>query len=291
MNKLLELNNIYYTVNKRTTPLGKESVHLILKDISLEIYDGEILGIVGESGCGKTTLAKIIADIIQPSSGVITKYFNFNTNNGANPMQLLFQNSDELINPFRKVKSMLNEIDKVQDNAGILTEVGLSTELIDKLGFQLSGGERQRVGLARILLAHPRVLILDEPFAAQDISSKEKFLQLLTKLKTQLGMTIICISHEIDLLNRLADRIAVMFNGKIIEISPTQNLLHLPMHPYSKYLISASNYELNRNKIITNENSSAACSYFARCEVKKDICLSEVNLFENKETKVYCNNP
>lgn len=287
MNELLKIENVSYSVND----YSEKKTIKIVENISLDIYRGEILGIVGESGCGKTTLAKLIASILKCSSGRINYYFNMSLKRKAKPAQILFQNSEELINPFRKINNIL------EDGSGseksfetILAETGVDKNLLTKLGFQLSGGERQRVGLARILLADPELLILDEPFSAQDFPSKNNFKELIIRLNSDGKLTTVIITHEMDLLENLADRIAVMYGGRIVEIAPAENFFQSPQHPYSKFLLESGKYILERqNIIIDEENHSSSCNYYNRCQKKKEDCLRMIKRNENKNHIVYCN--
>ena len=288
-NKLLKLDDISYSVNDST---GKKTI-TIIENVSLEIYRGEILGVVGESGSGKTTLAKIIASILKYTSGTIAYNFNPDIKRDPKPAQLLFQNSEELINPFRKIKDLLKDSSPGEKNfENILLETGVNNNLLSKLGYQLSGGERQRVGLARVLLADPELLILDEPFSAQDFPSKNNFKELIRKLNKEIKLTTVIVTHEMDLLENLVDRIAVMYGGKIVEIAPSEKFFQSPQHPYSKFLVESGKYLLKRENIIVDEdNNFSSCNYYQRCEKKKEECLSQLKRIELENHIVYCNFP
>jgi len=171
-----------------------------------------------------------------------------------------------------------------------MAETGIDKNLLDKLGYQLSGGERQRIGLARILLTEPELLILDEPFSAQDYPSKNNFIELINKLNTDGNLTIIIITHEINLLENLVDRITVMYGGRIVEISQTEKFFRSPGHPYSKFLLESGRYLLERKNIVIEEDGfEFACNYFNRCEKRKDDCLRVLVKTESEDQIVYCN--
>jgi len=197
----------------------------ILKNISFEVGRGEIIGIAGPSGGGKTTLAKIVVGILEPTTGEIIENFSKCENHSANKIQLLFQNSKEIVNPFRKVKDILIEALQQKNEKSFLKEERLSELLssvnieessLEKYCLQLSGGQRQRVALARLLAVEPEILILDEPFSAQDVESQLNLLLLLKKINAEKGITLICISHQENVLNKLTQRIIRIKEGKLV---------------------------------------------------------------------------
>jgi peptide/nickel transport system ATP-binding protein len=244
MNIILNADRISYNINKKE----------ILKNISFELQRGLILGISGESGSGKTTIAKIIADIIKPTGGEIS--FNFTVkerNNKANPVQILFQNTGEIINPLRKVKSTApsESPSKGKTFEKLLHEIGIDENLWDRRGYELSGGEQQRVALARILAVHPEILILDEPFSAQDFESQNNLVKLFLNLKKNLDITMICISHNLPLLKKLCDEVIIMYNGEIVEKNTTKEIFESPQHPYTKFLLKAEKYDLEYEELKT----------------------------------------
>jgi len=224
MNPLVTVKNISYSVNKHSF-LGKKNKKKILTDISFEMEQGEILGIAGPSGGGKTTLAKILAGIFKPTEGEVVWNFLKTEQHTANNVQLLFQNSEEIINPLRKTRDLLLEAlrqgkEKTAFSEARLTallrDVNVNENLLGMYGFQLSGGQRQRVALARLLAVEPEVLILDEPFSAQDVESQLNLLLLLKKINSEKRITLICISHQVNVLKKLTPRILTIKEGKLI---------------------------------------------------------------------------
>jgi len=223
MNNILTVNNIWLAPPMQKK--GEEDLY-ILDDIALTVARGVILGISGESGSGKTSLAKILAGIIKPTVGSVTCNFTSSAARKSYPVQLLFQNNEEIINPYRTVKSILTEALNIEseNKTGtekrlneLMTRLQIDPELLTRRCRQLSGGERQRVALARLLAVEPEVLILDEPFSAQDVESQMNLLSILRNLKEKDGITIICISHLLSLLKHISDEIIIINNGRIVE--------------------------------------------------------------------------
>ena len=253
---LLKVKNISYSVEVREET---KRTFDILKNVSFDIEPGEIVGICGESGGGKSTLAKVIAGLIKPDSGKITLDSKFN-NKKSNPIQILFQNHGEVLNPFRKISGVvdevlvINRIDKKyiqKERENILTSVGFPKELYARRGFQLSGGEQQRAALARLLATNPVLLILDEPFSAQDVESQLKLVKLFKKLNTEFELTMICISHDLKILRNLADRIIILKDGEIVEGGVTNEVFNKPKEAYTKFLLSAEELKLTYEEIQT----------------------------------------
>jgi len=245
MSLLLKAENISYFIGK-----GKP----ILSNISFELNKGEILGIAGESGSGKTTLGKIIAGLITPSEGkiIFNKPFGWESTR-VSPIQILFQNNGEILNPFRRIDFVVKEALKLRngENTDINEEadkIFLSLDLEENLrrrkGYELSGGEQQRGALARLLAVKPLLLILDEPFSAQDPDSQCNFLNLFKKINHDMGLTLICISHNLRILKELCNNILIIYRGSIVERGECRAIFDNPSHPYTRFLFKADNYKL-----------------------------------------------
>lgn len=262
---ILKVKNISFSVDKKfSLPAdsnsfsGFQSVE-ILKNICFEVERGKVLGISGQSGSGKSTIAKILSGVISQTSGKIEKSFKKNWSSTLpKPIQILFQNDGELINPFRKVKDVLNEAFELKLGINknysieideIFSRFNLNPQLKERKGSQLSGGERQRIALARIIIAEPEILILDEPFSSQDVESQLSILNLINKLKEELNLTIICISHDLNILKHFSDSLLIMYKGEIVESGTTKSLIGNPYNEYTKFLLSAQSLNLTEAEI------------------------------------------
>lgn len=236
---MIELNNISYSVSNNL--FSSKSKKTILSSISFSITKSDIVGIIGESGAGKTTIGKIVAGIIKASSGII----NYNSIS-LNEIQILFQNSAELINPYRKVESLLSDTTNGDKDIIeiLIAKVKLDESVLEKYAFQLSGGERQRIALARILTTNPKLLIIDEPFSAQDFDSQLNLMKLFNELNISTGLTILCISHDLEIMKKFTNKLIVMKDGIIVEDNLTTEVISNPKDKYTKFLFKASDYQL-----------------------------------------------
>jgi peptide/nickel transport system ATP-binding protein len=257
---LLKIENISYSVAVK----DEKKRFDILKNVSFEVAPGEILGICGESGGGKSTLARVIAGIIKPNSGRIILDSDYATSKRkSSPIQILFQNHGEILNPFRKVKNILAEALKIngvdesnieKERENVLSSVGFPKELYNRRGFELSGGEQQRAALARLLAVKPGLLILDEPFSAQDVESQLNFVNLFKKLNRDFNLTMICISHNLRILRNLANRVIIIKDGEIVESGKTKEVFDNPKKEYTKFLLSAEALNLTYQELQDSSN-------------------------------------
>jgi peptide/nickel transport system ATP-binding protein len=262
--ELIQLKNISYSVEDENLSLSKGMTTDILFDINFTVCEKEVLGICGESGGGKSTLAKVVAGIIKPTKGelILNKELSTNKNN-PKAIQILFQNNSNLINPYRKVGDVIDEaislsginnISIAERKAKLFEMLNISRELTKRRGYELSGGERQRVALARLLAVKPKVLILDEPFSAQDVTSQLNFVEVLKRLNEEFGVTMICISHDLKILRKFTQRVIVLQNGRIVEIADTSKIFTSPEHPYTKFLLRAEEFNLTEEEIHSQSN-------------------------------------
>lgn len=234
------------------------TVHAV-QDVSLQIRSGEVFGLVGETGCGKSTLARTLTGIYKPTSGRVL--YRGEPVTGKHPskealrwrqeeMQIIFQDNAAALNPHMTVRELILEplriskgkaaADSAEDLlAQRMKEVSLAPEMAEKRPPELSGGQRQRVAIARSLTAEPCLIVADEPVASLDISIQAQIIMLFQKLQKERGFSLLFIAHDLSVIRYLSDRIGVMVQGKMVELAPTKELFDHPIHPYTKTLLSS----------------------------------------------------
>ncbi len=267
--------------------------------VSLEVSPGETLGLVGESGCGKSTLGKTILRLLDPVEGSIrlsgheiSELSQYALLPFRRRMQMVFQDPFGSLNPRQTVGTLLTTPLKVHRRGNraerrrrvhdILSRVGLPTEALDRYPHEFSGGQRQRIGIARALVLEPELVVCDEPVSALDLSIQAQILNLLVDLKSQLGLSYLFISHDLSVVRYFADRVLVMYLGRIVESAGHAALWREPRHPYTKALLAAvpqPDPERRRGPVALRGELSAAdtggCRFRGRCPHAIDRCASE----------------
>ncbi|MGE0631007.1 MAG: ABC transporter ATP-binding protein [Pseudobdellovibrionaceae bacterium] len=269
-----------------------------LRGVSFELAEGETLAIVGESGCGKSTLAKVIVGLESASSGSAAYLGKgletLSPQERSEKIQLVFQDPYSSLNPRKRVMDLIAEPLVIKNTLSpseiknrvseLMLEVGLRPEFATRYPHMFSGGQRQRIGIARALILKPKVIVCDEPVSALDVSVQAQVLNLLRDLQQKEKLTYIFISHDLSVVRFIAHRVAVMYLGKIVEISDKKSLFEKPRHPYSLLLLESTpkfGQGVSQNEFKTQEMPSptripSGCSFHTRCPFATETCKAQV---------------
>ncbi|MGH2920323.1 MAG: ABC transporter ATP-binding protein [Solirubrobacteraceae bacterium] len=274
-------------------------VHAV-DDVTFTLHEGETLGLVGESGCGKTTLARTVMRLVEPTAGTLRfrgKDVSHCSRRELVPlrreMQMVFQDPYASLNPRKRVGQIVGTPLRLHSHAKgeeverrvreLLERVGLAPEHVNRFPHEFSGGQRQRIGVARALAVDPKLIVLDEPVSALDVSIQAQIINLLDDLQDDLGLSYLFVAHDLSVVRHVSDRIAVMYLGKLMEVSPAEELYTKPIHPYSSALLQAipipdpRENRGRRRTVVAGEppnpiNPPSGCVFHPRCPHATDIC-------------------
>ena len=300
---LLDVKDLVKNFALKKTRLFQEQRYIYAVDgISFSLKKGESFGLVGESGCGKTTTGRTILRLTEPTSGVI----NFDGKDVARlkeqelkefrrNAQMIFQDPFASLNPRMTVGDIVGEPllvhrmgstnDRNERVAEVLGKVGIEPAYMKRFPHEFSGGQRQRIGIARVLTLNPQLIIADEPVSALDVSIQAQIINLLVKLQDEFHLSYLFISHDLAVVEHISDRVAIMYLGKIVELAPSKNIYSEPQHPYTKALLSAipipdpkskEQRTILKGDIPNPANPPAGCTFRTRCPTAEKICREEV---------------
>ncbi len=282
----------------------KPGVHAV-QDLSIEVRRGETLGVVGESGCGKSTLARMIVGLDRPTGGrILFEGRDLAAEAGkdlrrlSRDVQYVFQDPVASLNPRKTVRTILEaplihllELDREARStrlSELMDAVNLAPEFLDRYPHEFSGGQAQRIGIARALAADPKLIVLDEPVSALDVSIQAQVLNILDGLKKRFGLTYVFISHDLSVVESVSDRVAVMYFGRVVEIGSSRAVFGRPRHPYTHLLLNSAPAPGRRSLAAEDAETELpdpydpppGCAFYARCPRRTDTCNAVVPALE-----------
>ncbi|MDD7578682.1 MAG: ATP-binding cassette domain-containing protein [Elusimicrobia bacterium] len=306
MTARVEIKNLYKTYFRRKWLFGKGESFPVLKDVTLSLPENSVLGLVGESGCGKTTLCKVLLGIEKPTSGTVladgkntAEISKAQWKELRRVMQVVYQDPYSSLDPRMNVRQVLSEPLDIhglkKDRAeretflkGLLASVGMSETFLDRYPHEFSGGQRQRICIARALALEPKILVADEPVSALDVSVQAQILNLLKKIKQERQISMLFVTHDFAVARFLCDEIAVMYKGRIVERAPAGEIFTQPLHPYTRALLAAvprvdgtGFASIAGTPGVEPGRENWACPFAPRCSSSSDACRAY--RFELKE--------
>jgi oligopeptide/dipeptide ABC transporter ATP-binding protein len=310
-NKLLEVKNLkkYFHLRGGFFMQNSSGIIKAVDDISFSIKKGETFGLVGESGCGKSTTARVILRLISQTSGSViydgTDLFELDNKQMfkvRRDIQIIFQDPYASLSPRMTIGDIISEpleihgigtkSERIKRVKELLDVVGLNPEHLNRYPHEFSGGQRQRIGIARALALTPRIILCDEPVSALDVSVQAQILNLLADLQKDFDLTYLFIAHDLSVVKHVSNRVGVMYLGKLVEIADSKDLYAKPLHPYTMGLLSAvpipdPELERQRKRMVLEGdvpsplNPPSGCTFHPRCPIAKDICSKEIPPLDN----------
>ena len=300
---LLEVKNIKKWFPSKKSPLSKEKVYIKAVDgVSFTLNAGETLGVVGESGCGKSTMGRTVLRLLEPTEGQVffegkeyTALKDAELRKSRSELQIIFQDPYASLDPRMTIGDIIAEPldiqlklpakERMERVLKTMERVGLNTRYVNRYPHEFSGGQRQRIGIARAMVLNPKVVVCDEPVSALDVSIQAQVINLLKDLQEEMGMAYIFISHDLSVIKHISDRVAVMYLGHVVEIADKKDLYDHPMHPYTVALLSAipvPDRKHKKEKIVLEgdlpspANPPSGCVFHTRCYKAQEICKTQV---------------
>ncbi len=307
---LVEVSNLEKKYLIKKTFFNKKYFYAV-NNVSFYIDENEIVGLVGESGSGKSTIGKLIIKLIEKDKGNIKfegkDIYQFNKREEKEfrrKTSIIFQDPRSSLNPRMKIYEILEEplivhnIEKSKRRELIeksIVDAGLDTSFLNRYPMELSGGQRQRVAIARAIILSPKFIIADEPTSALDVSVQLQIIELIKKLKEEKNISFLFISHDLNVVGNLSNRIIVLYKGKIMEQGKTKDIIKKPLHPYTKILLASLpiNHPKKRKlkpdiKEIYREEVEGACLFYSRCPIAEEECKKEPDIKKINSREVYC---
>lgn len=283
---------------KEFTVKGNKNKIKAVDGVSFTLNAGETLGVVGESGSGKSTLGRLVLRLLEPSAGEIkfdaqqiNKLNSKDLRAARRQMQMIFQDPFSSLNPRMTIEALIREpldVHKIGTDSeraemvrSIIGHVGLTEDALTRYPHEFSGGQRQRISIARAIITRPKLIVADEPVSALDVSIQSQILNLMLDLRKEMNLTYIFISHDLSVIQHIADKVAVMYLGKIVEFAPVEEIFSNPQHPYTKALISAVpqiNPEDRTNRVVligdipSPASQPSGCHFHPRCPIAESKC-------------------
>ncbi|MEG0077712.1 ABC transporter ATP-binding protein [Anaerorhabdus sp.] len=295
---LLTVNHLVKKYPVRNRGMHKEEFYA-LNDVTIKIGHNEVVGLIGESGCGKSTLGRIIVKLLDATDGQvlfrdqdISKMSNKDFSNLRHKIQMIFQDPNGVLNPRFKIRKVFDEClrakgikdekERTEIIMGNLGKVGLNESYLSRYPHELSGGQKQRIAILLALLMEPELIVADEVVSALDVSVQSQILNLLKELQTTSNLSYLFISHDLNVVYHISDRIIVMYLGEIVEEGSADDIFHHHKHPYTKMLFESSFYSEDESatkndvvgEISDSMNDKAACKFYSRCVKRCDKCKS-----------------